>query len=69
MYKTMNKNFEELAERCGTYIAPHNNAVTWKEIDFLCEHIVRACADWIDANVVTGEEYAKSLLKHFDIKE
>lgn len=63
----MNKHFEELAERCGTYIAPHNNEVTWKEIDFLCEQVVRECADWMKTTVVNGDCVAEALLNRFDI--
>lgn len=65
----MNKHFEELSERCGTYIAPHNNEVTWKEIDFLCEQVVRECAEWMKANVVNGENIAEALLNRFDITQ
>lgn len=63
----MNKHFEELAEHCGTYIAPHNNEVTWKEIDFLCEHVVRECADWVMANVVDGQLMRDRLLARFEL--
>lgn len=62
----MNKHFEQLSERCGTYISPYNMEANWREIDFLCEHVVRMCADWVEQHV--GDDKRDALLNHFDIK-
>jgi phosphoglycerate dehydrogenase-like enzyme len=69
----MKKRFAELAENCGIYIDPHNMGATWREIEFLCEQVVRECAEFVDNNTsydncgnveaVTGSE----LLEHFEI--
>lgn len=47
-------NVKEIMIECGTYIAPENIDVTYKEIEFLCEHIIRKCASVADDNYNKG---------------
>lgn len=62
------RQFEELTERCGTYIGINQEA-NWKEIEFLCEQVVRMCGDWLVDNAVNGNALQSQLLEHCDLSD
>lgn len=61
----MNEKIRQLMDECGTYIDPHNIEVTRKEIEFLCEQVVRECAEIVSGD--GGDIYASSILYEFNI--
>lgn len=63
----MNEKIRQLMDECGTYIDPHNIEVTRKEIEFLCEQIVRECAGIAYRSGDDGDCYANSILYEFNI--
>ena len=65
----MNPKFKEIVERCGTHIEPLNMDVTWKEIDFLCEQIVKECANICEEHPgFSGRTLSDLILRHFEVK-
>lgn len=71
----MNERITKIMNDCGFYIAKDNLEVTSKEIEFLCEQIVRECVEVCNSRVGnsdynTGRMHCVSDLKeHFGVKE
>lgn len=66
----MNSKFKELVDQCGTIIEPLNMDVTWKEIDFLCEQIVKECASVCDDHPgFSGRILSELILKRFGVDQ
>ncbi len=41
----MNEQIKKIMDDCGFYIPENNYEVVMKEVEFLCETIVKKCAD------------------------
>lgn len=37
----------QIADKCGFYVDVHDPDITWKEVEFLCEMVVRTCAEMV----------------------
>ena len=73
-YTLMNNQINEIAKECGFYIDPLNSKVTQKEVEFLCEQIVKECVavvrkiSAINAHSEHKVDVAYSLEKHFGVE-
>ena len=66
----MNTKIKRLANECGLYIDPTNLEVTYREIEFLCEQVVRECISIVDGAVarrIPASEYTYMIKEYFGI--
>ena len=66
----MNTKIKRLADECSLYIDPTNSEVTYKEIEFLCEQVVRECISVVDGAVarrIPASEYTYMIKEYFGI--
>lgn len=67
----MKSRIKTLVDECGLYLAEDNVEVLHKEIEFLCEQIVRECICIVDDAVtrrVPASEYTDMIKKYFEIE-
>ena len=66
----MNTKIKRLTDECSLYIDTTNSEVTYKEIEFLCEQVVRECISIVDGAVarrIPASEYTGMIKEYFGI--
>jgi hypothetical protein len=67
----MKSRIKKLADECGLYLAEDNAEVLHREIEFLCEQVVRECVSIVDdavARRVPASEYTGMIKQYFGIE-
>ncbi len=66
----MNNRINELFEECGIVLDPLNMKVTRKEVEYLCERIVRECASICeDRPAFSGRTLSSLILERFEMNK